>query len=148
MNKDILVLGVGNLLLKDEGVGIHVIHALEKEGLPPNVSLMDGGTGGLHLIGWIQDYNRIIMVDATLDHNPPGTIRLIRPHYSTDFPPLMSAHVIGLRDMIEAMILTEKLPDIQLIVVSAEDINEVGMDLTPVVQVAVPKVVEMIKQIL
>ena len=148
MNKDILVLGVGNLLLKDEGVGIHVIQALEKEGLPPNVSLMDGGTGGLHLIGWIQDYNRIIMVDATLDHNPPGTIRLIRPQYATDFPPLMSAHEIGLRDMIEAMILTEKLPDIQLIVVSAEDINEVGMDLTPVVQVAVPKVVEMIKQIL
>lgn len=148
MNKDILVLGVGNLLLKDEGVGIHVILALEKEELPPNVSLMDGGTGGLHLISWIQDYNRIIMVDATLDHNPPGTIRLIRPRYATDFPPLMSAHEIGLRDMIDAMILTEKLPDIQLIVVSAEDISEVGMDLTPVVQAAVPKVVKMIKQIL
>ena len=148
MNKDILVLGVGNLLLKDEGVGIHVILALEKEELPPNVSLMDGGTGGLHLISWIQDYNRIIMVDATLDHNPPGTIRMIRPRYATDFPPLMSAHEIGLRDMIDAMILTEKLPDIQLIVVSAEDISEVGMDLTPVVQAAVPKVVKMIKQIL
>ena len=148
MNKDILVLGVGNLLLKDEGVGIHVIQALEKEGLPPNVSLMDGGTGGLHLIGWIQDYNRIIMVDATLDHNPPGTIRLIRPRYATDFPPLMSAHEIGLRDMIEAMILTEKLPDIQLIVVSAEDISEVGMELTPAVEAAVPEVVEMVKQII
>ena len=148
MNKDILVLGVGNLLLKDEGVGIHVIQALEKEELPSNVSLMDGGTGGLHLISWIQDYNRIIMVDATLDHNPPGTIRLIRPRYATDFPPLMSAHEIGLRDMIDAMILTEKLPDIQLIVVSAEDISEVGMDLTPIVQAAVPKVVKMIKQIL
>ena len=148
MNKDILVLGVGNLLLKDEGVGIHVILALEKEELPPNVSLMDGGTGGLHLISWIQDYNRIIMVDATLDHNPPGTIRLIRPRYATDFPPLMRAHEIGIRDMIDAMILTEKLPDIQLIVVSAEDISEVGMDLTPVVQAAVPKVVKMIQQIL
>jgi len=148
MNKDILVLGVGNLLLKDEGVGIHVIRALEKEELPPNVSLMDGGTGGLHLISWIQDYNRIIMVDATLDHNPPGTIRLIRPRYATDFPPLMSAHEIGLRDMIEAMILTEKLPDIQLIVVSAEDINEVGMELTPAVEAAVPEVVEMVKQII
>ncbi|MBC5633951.1 hydrogenase maturation protease [Parabacteroides hominis] len=148
MNKDILVLGVGNLLLKDEGVGIHVIRALEKEELPPNVSLMDGGTGGLHLISWIQDYNRIIMVDATLDHNPPGTIRLIRPRYATDFPPLMSAHEVGLRDMIEAMILTEKLPDIQLIVVSAEDISEVGMELTPAVEAAVPEVVEMVKQII
>lgn len=141
-------MGVGNLLLKDEGVGIHVIRALEKEELPPNVSLMDGGTGGLHLISWIQDYNRIIMVDATLDHNPPGTIRLIRPRYATDFPPLMSAHEIGLRDMIEAMILTEKLPDIQLIVVSAEDISEVGMELTPAVEAAVPEVVEMVKQII
>ncbi|WP_301704536.1 hydrogenase maturation protease [uncultured Parabacteroides sp.] len=148
MNKDILVLGVGNLLLKDEGVGIHVIRTLEKEKLPSNVSLMDGGTGGLHLISWIQDYDRIIMVDATLDSNPPGTVRLIRPRYATDFPPLMSAHEIGLRDMIEAMILTEKLPDIQLIVVSAEDISEVGMELTPVVEAAVPKVVEMIKQII
>lgn len=143
-----MVLGVGNLLLKDEGVGIHVIRTLEKEELPSNVSLMDGGTGGLHLISWIQDYDRIIMVDATLDSNPPGTVRLIRPRYATDFPPLMSAHEIGLRDMIEAMILTEKLPDIQLIVVSAEDISEVGMELTPVVEAAVPKVVEMIKQII
>ena len=141
-------MGVGSLLLKDEGVGIHVIRALEKEELPPNVSLMDGGTGGLHLISWIQDYNRIIMVDATLDHNPPGTIRLIRPRYATDFPPLMSAHEVGLRDMIEAMILTEKLPDIQLIVVSAEDISEVGMELTPAVEAAVPEVVEMVKQII
>ena len=148
MNEKILILGVGNLLLKDEGVGIHVIRALEHEALPPNVSLMDGGTGGLHLIAWIQDYDRIIMVDATLDDNPPGTIRLIRPRYATDFPPLMSAHEIGLRDMIEAMILTGKLPDIQLIVISAADISEVGMELTPVVEAAVPKVVELIRSCL
>lgn len=148
MNEKILILGVGNLLLKDEGVGIHVIRALENEELPPDVSLMDGGTGGLHLIAWIQDYDRIIMVDATLDDNPPGTIRLIRPRYATDFPPLMSAHEIGLRDMIEAMILTGKLPDIQLIVISAADISEVGMELTPVVEAAVPKVVELIRSCL
>ncbi|WP_293667629.1 HyaD/HybD family hydrogenase maturation endopeptidase [uncultured Parabacteroides sp.] len=148
MNEKILILGVGNLLLKDEGVGIHVIRALENEELPPNVSLMDGGTGGLHLIAWIQDYDRIIMVDATLDDNPPGTIRLIRPRYATDFPPLMSAHEIGLRDMIEAMILTGKLPDIQLIVISAADISDVGMELTPVVEAAVPKVVELIRSCL
>lgn len=147
MNKETLVLGVGNLLLKDEGVGIHVIRALESETLPPDVDLMDGGTGGLHLISWIQDYKRIIMVDATLDSHPPGTVRLIRPRYATDFPPLMSAHEIGLRDMIEAMIWMEKLPEIQLIVISAEDISEVGMELTPVVEAAVPKVVEMIKRL-
>lgn len=143
-----LILGVGNLLLKDEGVGIHVIQALEKEELPSHVSLMDGGTGGLHLLSWIQDYDRIIMVDATLDDQPPGTIRLLRPRYSSDFPPLMSAHEIGLKDMIEAMILTEKLPDILLLVVSTENINEVGMELTPAVEAAVPQVIAHIRKLL
>lgn len=142
--KKILILGVGNLLLKDEGIGIHVIRALEKTTLPPNVTLMDGGTGGLHLISWIQDYDAIIMIDATLDSNPPGTVRLLRPRFASDFPPLMSAHEIGLRDMIEAMILTEKLPDIRLIVISVADISEVGMELTPAVEKAVPEVIDRI----
>lgn len=108
--KETLVLGVGNLLLKDEGVGIHVIKALENEKLPAHVHLMDGGTGGLHLLSWLQGYDRIIMIDATLDNNPPGTVRLIQPRYATDFPPLMSAHEIGLKDMIDAMILTDGSP--------------------------------------
>ena len=143
VEKETLVLGVGNLLLKDEGVGIHVIKALENEKLPAHVHLMDGGTGGLHLLSWLQGYDRIIMIDATLDNNPPGTVRLI-----TDFPPLMSAHEIGLKDMIDAMILTDDLPETHLIVISALNINEVGMDLTPEVKAAVPKVIRMIQEII
>ena len=140
-----LILGVGNLLLKDEGIGIHAIRALENENLPPDVSLMDGGTGGLHLISWLQGYDRIIMIDATLDDNPPGTVRLIEPRYASDFPPLMSAHEIGLRDMIEAMSLTDNLPEIRLIVISAADINEVGTDLSPEIQAAIPEIVQLVK---
>ncbi|MDR1764113.1 MAG: HyaD/HybD family hydrogenase maturation endopeptidase [Dysgonamonadaceae bacterium] len=140
----ILILGVGNLLLKDEGVGIHCIKALEKKELPEYVDLMDGGTGGLHLISWIEGYKRIIMLDATLDNNPPGTVRLIRPRYASDFPPLMSAHEIGLRDMIEAMAISDKTPETELIVVSVEDISEVGIYLSPKVEAAVDEVVEMV----
>ncbi|GHU61806.1 hydrogenase 2 maturation endopeptidase [Bacteroidia bacterium] len=143
-----LILGVGNLLLKDEGVGIHVIHALEKENLPSGIHLMDGGTGGFHLIGQLQEYKRIIMIDATLDNNPPGTVRVIHPKYASDFPPLMSAHEIGLRDMIEAMTLTGGLPEIELIVVSVVDVGEIGMELTPEVAAAIPEVVGMVKEII
>lgn len=146
--KETLVLGVGNLLLKDEGVGIHVIKALENEKLPAHVHLMDGGTGGLHLLSWLQGYDRIIMIDATLDNNLPGTVRLIQPRYATDFPPPMSAHEIGLKDMIDAMILTDDLPETHLIVISTLNINEVGMDLTPEVKAAVPKVIRMIQEII
>ncbi|MDH6309572.1 hydrogenase maturation protease [Dysgonomonas sp. PFB1-18] len=141
-----LILGVGNLLLKDEGVGIHVIRALEQENLPSGVHLMDGGTGGFHLISWIEKYDRIIMIDATLDKNPPGTVRVLRPKYSSEFPPLMSAHEIGLRDMMSIMELTETMPLIDLIVISVEDISEVGMELTPAVKKVIPEVVEKIKQ--
>ena len=140
-----LVLGVGNLLLKDEGIGIHAIHALENEDLPPDVTLMDGGTGGLHLLSWLQDYERIIMIDATLDDNPPGTVRLIHPRYASDFPPLMSAHEIGLRDMIEAMCLLGNLPEIRLIVISAADINEIGTTLSPELQTALPEIIRLVK---
>jgi hydrogenase maturation protease len=140
-----LILGVGNLLLKDEGIGIHAVRALENETLPPHVSLMDGGTGGLHLISWLQEYDRIIMIDATLDNNPPGTIRLIEPRYASDFPPLMSAHEIGLRDMIEAMCLTGNLPEIQLIVISAANIGEVGIDLSPEVEAVLPEIIQLVK---
>ena len=140
-----LILGVGNLLLKDEGVGVHVIHELEKEILPPNVSLMDGGTGGLHLISWLQDYDRIVMIDATLDDNPPGTIRLIYPRYASDFPHLMSAHEIGLRDMIVAMSLTGDLPEILLIVISVVNINEVGTDLSPEILAVMPEILRVVK---
>lgn len=143
-----LILGVGNLLLRDEGVGIHVIQELEKEALPAGVALMDGGTGGLHLISWLTEFDRIIMVDATLDNYPPGTVRRLQPRYASDFPPLMSAHEIGLKDMMEAMTLSGNLPAIELIVISVENVSEVGMELTPLVQAAIPHAIKAIKEIL
>lgn len=140
-----LILGVGNLLLKDEGVGIHVVKRLDKNQFPPDVDIMDGGTGGFHLTGRLQEYNRLIIIDATLDQHPPGTVRLIHPRFASDFPPLMSAHEIGLKDMIEVMILTGKLPEIDLIVVSVSNINDVSIDLSPEVEQSIGKVIEMIK---
>jgi len=140
-----LILGVGNFLLKDEGVGIHVVQALEKENLPPDVSLMDGGTGGLHLLGLLQGYDRIIMIDATLDDNPPGTARMIQPRHSSDFPPLMSAHEIGLRDMIGVMCLTNNLPEILLIVISVTNIKEIGTGLSPEIQAGLPEIMQLVK---
>ena len=109
---------------------------------------MDGGTGGLHLISWLTGYDHIIMVDATLDTNPPGTVRLIRPKYASDYPPLMSAHEIGLRDMIETMILTGDLPEVHLIVVSAANLNEVNMELTPEVEASIPEVIKIIRELI
>ena len=101
----ILVLGIGNLVLNDEGIGIHVVNALNEMEIPQGVDVLDGGTGGLALLETLQSYRQLILVDAALDNNPVGTIRRLSPQYSKDYPPLLSAHEIGLKEMIDAMLL-------------------------------------------
>jgi len=144
----VLILGVGNFLLGDEGVGVHIVRALEKEPLPPRVALVDGGTGGFHLLSYLQDYPVVVLIDATMDGRPPGTVRVLRPRFAREFPRALSAHDIGLRDLIESAILVGKLPDIHLITVSVADLQEMGTELSPAVRSAIPAVVSEVKRIL
>ena len=67
---DILVLGIGNVLMGDEGIGVHAINYLEKHTFPSNVRLLDGGTGGFHLLEYLQDYKKIIMIDTAIVYKP------------------------------------------------------------------------------
>ena len=62
-----LILGIGNTLLGDEGIGVHVVHEIGRRSLPPQVSWLDGGTGGLHLLGAMRGVDRVVLVDATID---------------------------------------------------------------------------------
>jgi hydrogenase maturation protease len=142
-----LVLGIGNLLMKDEGVGIHVIRELEKEP-PESADLIDGGTGGYQLLGLFTGYRRVILVDATLDENPAGTVRVTHPCYSKDFPIQLSAHEIGLRDMIEALELTGSMPQFDLVTISVKDYADLSLDLSDDVKAAVPLAVETIRALL
>jgi hydrogenase maturation protease len=142
-----LILGVGNYLLRDEGAGVHAVQALENEPLPPGVDLLDGGTGGLHLLGRLQEYDRLILIDAALDSHPPGTLRHIRLQYASDFPPLMSAHEIGLHDMMEVMMLCGPTPEIELLTVSVADVRELGVELTPPVKAALPEIIRLVKRL-
>ena len=138
---NILVLGVGNLLMNDEGVGIEVIRSLEEEDFT-GADLMDGGTGGFHLLGFIQSYKHIIFIDASLDTHPPGTVRLIHPKYAKDFPQQLSAHEIGLKDLIESCGLLGNVPQFHLIAISVSNFQEMGLDLSTEVQAAIPFVKE------
>ena len=69
----ILVLGIGNLVLNDEGIGIHVVNALSEMEIPQGVDVLDGGTGGLALLETLQSYRQLILVDAALDNNPDNS---------------------------------------------------------------------------
>jgi hydrogenase maturation protease len=141
----ILILGVGNLLVGDEGVGVHAIRALEQQMWPPHVDLLDGGTGGFHLLASLQAYRRIILIDATRDGAPAGTVGELRPRAFSDFPPALGAHDIGLRDLISAMVLLGPLPDIIVITVSIEELKPMTLELSPPVAAALPEVARRVK---
>ena len=143
----ILILGIGNILLRDEGVGIHVITALENEGYN-EADLMDGGTGGFHLLGVIQSYKTVIIVDASLDQFSTGHVRILHPRFAKDFPRQLSAHEIGLKDLLDAAFLLGNTPQIYLVAISVKDYQDLGMELSPEVSQAIPVAKKNIKELI
>jgi hydrogenase maturation protease len=148
MSQPILILGIGNILLGDEGVGVHVVRELEKLSLPEHVSVLDGGTGGFHLLAIFEQNKRMILIDATLDGNQPGTVNLLKPKYSKDFPKTLSAHDIGLKDLVESSALLGFMPEITLITVSIKEIQPLAMELSDEVRKSIPEVIALINKII
>ncbi len=144
----ILVMGVGNYLMGDEGVGVHAIKELQKEKFPENVEIIDGGTGGFHLLEYLSGYKKVIMIDATIDGKAAGSVKVIKPKFSSDFPRALSAHDIGLRDLIETAELLGKLPEIFLITVSINSVQNMQVELSPEIKEAIPKIKAKVKEIL
>ena len=148
MNK-ILVMGIGNILMGDEGIGIHAINEFKKlNNIPDVVTILDGGTGGFHLLSYLQEYPKIVMVDAALNNDPEGTVKVIKPKFASDFPKGLSAHDIGLKDLIEAIALLDKLPEIYLIIVSIKVFKSMTMELSPAISQTIPQVLGEINSVL
>jgi hydrogenase maturation protease len=140
-----LVLGIGNLLMGDEGVGVEVARRLLEEPVPPGVEILDGGTGSFVLLGPMREATRIILIDAALDPTPPGTIRRLTPRFSRDYPRSLTAHDIGLKDLLDAFHLLGDPPEVVLFAVSVRPPTEPGLGLTAPVSATVP---ELVRQVL
>lgn len=146
--KKILILGMGNILLQDEGVGVRAVEFMQDKTLPGNVDLLDGGTGGFTLLPEIMRYDEVILIDATLDDQPVGTVRVIKPRFSKDFPKAMSTHDIGLKDLIDSASVLGKLPPLHLIIVTIRQIQPMDMNLSPEVEAVLPLVYHTVQEIL
>lgn len=141
----VLIMGIGNYLMGDEGVGVHVAQRLAKETLPEGVDVLDGGTGGFFLMEYFENYPVVILIDATLDDRPTGTIRVIEPRFASDFPRAMSTHDIGLRDLVEGLAILGKLPKIYLFAVSIETVQPQQIELSPGLEQVMPALLEEVK---
>jgi hydrogenase maturation protease len=135
-----LVLGIGNLLMGDEGVGVHVVRRLLDQTLPDGVTVVDGGTGGFHLLSCFQDYDRLVLIDAAADGQAPGTVSTLEPVYASDYPRSLTAHDIGLKDVVEAAALLGPLPKTFLVTVSVAAPRGLTLTLSPAVEAALPGV--------
>ncbi len=139
-----LILGVGNLLLSDEGVGVQVIQRLqERYRLPEDVQVLDGGTLGMDLLYYLEGVETLLIVDAVETAGPPGTlIRLAGNEVPAFLSVKLSPHQVGVPDMLFAARLKGiEPPDIVLWGVQPGSL-EVGLELSPPVARQVDVLVE------
>jgi hydrogenase maturation protease len=126
-----LVLGLGNILMSDEGVGVHVLRALEKHQLPPNIECLDGGTGGFILLEPMQDADRVVMIDAAADGNPVGTVTRTVPRFSRDYPPTLTAHDVGIKDLLDLFYMLDGGREVTLYAITIDPHQPISMSLSP-----------------
>jgi hydrogenase maturation protease len=126
-----LVLGLGNIIMGDEGVGVHVVRAIEKHTLPAGVECLDGGTGGFILLEPLENAGRIILIDAAADGNPPGTMTRTTPRFSKDYPPTLTAHDIGVKDLLDAFYIQGGSRDVVLYAIAIDPKQPISMELSP-----------------
>lgn len=149
MKHKILVLGIGNLLMGDEGIGIHIVREFEKLNPFKNfVDVVDGGTGGFHLLSYFRDYKRIIIVDAAIGDKPAGSIEIVTPKFSSDFPKTLTAHDIGLKDLIDSASILGDLPDIRLIIVYIDKFQNLNLELSREIIEVIPQATRLIIQLI
>jgi hydrogenase maturation protease len=140
----ISVLGLGNVLMGDDGLGPVAVRAFEAEYVvPPDIHVIDLGTPGLDLLPWLADVDRVILVDTVRSDHPPGTIRLYDKADILRHAPTarVGPHDPGVKEALHALEFAGRAPrEVALIgVVPAS--TAMALELTPTLQAVLPKVV-------
>ncbi|MBC7266224.1 MAG: hydrogenase maturation protease [Anaerosomatales bacterium] len=148
----ILVLGVGNALMRDEGVGPRVVEELSRAyTLPKSVRVVDAGTLGFAILHLLRDADYVLVVDAVDGtSHPPGTVLRLKPEHFAPNQVLHSLHDVRLVDVLNAARLSGIEPDVECVGVQVEDIapEEFSIGLTPLVEAAVPRAVAAVLMLL
>jgi hydrogenase maturation protease len=136
------VVGIGNVLLRDEGIGCHVVGALE--GIPlPDVQVIDGGTCP-DVLQLLEDVDKLVIVDAVRGGGMPGQIYRFRPEDVTlEQKPLLSLHDMSLIDSLKLMQVRHNVGDAVIIGVEPKEIN-CGLELSPELQERIPQIIDAI----
>ena len=136
------VLGIGNVLLRDEGIGCHVAHALEEIPLP-DVKIIDGGTCP-DLLQFLEDIDKLIIVDAVKGRGSPGQIyRFHLEDITLEQKPFLSLHDVGLVDNLMLMKFWHNVDETVVIGVEPKQVDW-GLELSPELQGKMPQIIDTI----
>jgi len=142
-----MVLGVGNILLKDEGVGVRVVERLKASyAFQPDIEILDGATAGLDLLPFIEGLDHLIVVDTVKTSEPPGSLFRFTPaDINIKVPYKTSLHQIGMVEVFAiAEALGKKIGSVVIIGIQPEDMSSLGLELTPTVEARVPEVIALV----
>lgn len=144
----LLVLGLGNVLCADDGAGVAAIELFRaRYVVPDGVQILDGGTLGLSLLPYLQDAEQAIFVDAIGSDAPPGSIvRLEGDDVHEAAAHRLSAHQVGVADLLDAARLLDAVPDAVMLLGVVPASIELGVERTPEVERAIPELVERIAE--
>ncbi|WP_448206111.1 HyaD/HybD family hydrogenase maturation endopeptidase [Azospirillum sp. sgz302134] len=142
----ILVLGLGNILLMDEGVGVHAMEAFDAAwAVPDHVSVVDGGTCGMDMLDLIASHDHLIAVDAVKTGAPPATVTVLRgeevPAY---FKGKLSPHQLGLCDLLASLRLQDEAPQSVTLIGCVPLALGTGLMMSPEVKAKIPEMVGLI----
>lgn len=139
-----LVLGLGNILMRDEGVGVRVVERLlQRCEFPAEVQVLDGGTLGLDLLPWVEDVDRLLVIDAVDMGAEPGAITRLEGEEVPAFLGVkISPHQMGLADLLAAARLCGRFPQELVLWGVQPAVIEVGLELSPSVDAQIETLVE------
>jgi len=140
-----LVLGLGNLVHSDDGVGIHAIGLLQKDArVPRGVILMDGGTQGLSLIPHIAGFPRLLVIDAVDVGEKPGTLVRLEGDALQTLPGKPSVHQLRFADLMIAMKLLDEAPEEVVVIGVQPQSTEWSAELTPPVRESMDELLKVV----
>jgi len=139
----VLIVGFGNLLLADEGLGVHAVQALEKRELPGGVEVMDGGTSAIDILPFLEGVDFLIIIDVVAGKEPPGTLyRLELSDIKYEMSPEMSLHDLNIPIVLKLCEAMGKKPPEAVIIGLQPAAIEEGLELTAPVAAALPRLLD------
>ena len=142
----VLILGIGNILRSDDGLGVYIIRHMEESGvpLPEGVELLDGGTAGFDLLGLIDGYDKIVIVDALKTNDKPGSIYRFTPEHAVESRARFSLHEVGIMEVIKTLRIMDHNPEIEFVGIVPDNICDIDTNISQAVRESIPRAVDVI----